>query len=453
MASTYTLIQKITVPANASPYSGINFTNIPQTYTDLVIKYSARGTQSAVYATTNPTFNGVTSNQNSSGFFGNGTSGSFGFRAPSNPSSAGATASANIFNNCEIRVHNYTSTRWKSFIIENATGGTQTEGWQEHYTGLYTSTSPVTSFGLSLATGNFVEGSTFYLYGISSGALSLLQPKATGGDQILYDGTFYYHIFFNTGLFTPNDTITCNYLVVAGGGGGGFNWGGGGGAGGLRSTVTATGGGGSLESPIGVNALTSYPILVGAGGAGGVAGTNAINSLNGNTSTFAHISSIGGGRGGSGADTFFSSSVGGSGGAGGRGNITTGSAGTSGQGFAGGSGDLNGLHAGGGGGAGAVGNNNQGSSASGNGGAGVATSISGTSVTYAGGGGGGGLSSQSRLAGAGGSGGGGAGAYTNDTNGVAGTSNTGSGGGGGAGGSPGGAGGNGGSGIVIIRYS
>ena len=43
---TYTLIQKTTLNASAA---SITFSSIPQTFTDLVVKVSARGTTSALY--------------------------------------------------------------------------------------------------------------------------------------------------------------------------------------------------------------------------------------------------------------------------------------------------------------------------------------------------------------------------------------------------------------------
>ena len=246
-----------------------------------------------------------------------------------------------------------------------------------------------------------------------------------------------FSVVSGTGVVTTpasNAPPTVDYLVVAGGGGGSR---GGGGAGGLRSTVTATGGGGTLESPLTVNAGTSYTVTVGAGGAGdpsaGSIGTNGANSV------FSTITSIGGGGAAQGTTSPLS---GGSGGGAETGGIS-GAAGTANQGFAGGDGFGSGgtRGSGGGGGAGAVGVNGA-SAAGGAGGAGVACSITGSSVTYGGGGGTHGISS----AGAGGTGGGGAGAVSGP--GGAGSANTG--GGGGGGGNEGGAGG---SGIVFLRYA
>jgi hypothetical protein len=296
--------------------------------------------------------------------------------------------------------------------------------------GLWSLTNAITSIGFTCTT-NFSEYSTFYLYGVAKlGTTPAIVPYATGGDTIMTDGTYWYHTFVSSGTFTPQKSLSCDYLVVAGGGGSrnGFSGvanTGGGGAGGLRSTVTATGGGGSLESALSLG-TSAYTVTVGAGGASG---------SNGSDSVFSTITSIGGGAAGS-------LSAGGSGGSGGGGvaySPTYAGTGTANQGYNG----ANGTTApnylgGGGGGAGAVGGSN-------NGGAGVATSISGSSVTYAGGGGGGG-----NTAGTGGAGGGGNGTSVTSATASAGTANT---GGGGGGCRDVGTGGAGGSGIVIVRYA
>jgi hypothetical protein len=290
------------------------------------------------------------------------------------------------------------------------------------YTSNFTPVNPTNSFYLQFADNSAATAAT-------------LGADTSGNGNNWTPNNF--SVVSGTGVVTTpasNAPPTVDYLVVAGGGGGSR---GGGGAGGLRSTVTATGGGGTLESPLTVNAGTSYTVTVGAGGAGdpnvSSIGTNGANSV------FGPITSTGGGAG---AQAAFAPLSGGSGGGAETGGIS-GAAGTANQGFAGGDGFGSGgtRGSGGGGGAGAVGVNGA-SAAGGAGGAGVACSITGSSVTYGGGGGTHGISS----AGAGGTGGGGAGAVSGP--GGAGSANTG--GGGGGGGNEGGAGG---SGIVILRYA
>ena len=456
MPNNYILLEKIVVGSAGA--SSVTFANIPQTgYTDLVVKMSARDTASAsAWYTLKLQFNSDTTDGNYStrivyGFGSTAGSGTANRQNTGYITSAARTA--NTFNNLEMYIPNYAGSTYKSFSTDVVTEGNGSSfEILGLYAGLWSSTAAITQIVLAPDADNFAANSTFYLYGVAAlGTTPAIAPKATGGDVIDTDGTYWYHIFRSSGTFTPATSLTCDYLVVAGGGGAaGFNTGGGtggGGAGGLRSTVTATGGGGSLESPLSLASSTGYTVTIGAGGAGG----NNVSGNKGSDSVFSTITSEGGGLS-------TRTASGGSGGSGGGGygypsGTYTGGAGTTNQGFAGGNGNTDGstwTASAGGGGAGAVATNV--SLANGNGtagGAGVATSISGSSVTYAGGGGGGTAKSGS-TAGTGGAGGGGAGGILN-ANGTNGTANTG-GGGGGMGGGSASTGGSGGSGIVIVRY-
>ena len=44
--------------------------------------------------------------------------------------------------------------------------------------------------------------------------------KANGGNRIVSDGTYWYHVFTGSGTFVPKQAITVNFLVIAGGGAG-----------------------------------------------------------------------------------------------------------------------------------------------------------------------------------------------------------------------------------------
>jgi hypothetical protein len=435
MANTFRKIQTITVGSGGS--ATIEFTSIPQTFTDLKIVLSARDTFAAVSSQGSIQFNNNTSAQYSfKRLRGSGSAAdSYGETGQTaiNWYNAfpGANATASVFGNAEIYIPNYTSANNKSFSIETVTENNGTEAYQVLWAGLLSNTAAVTSIKLSSTTA-YAQYSTATLYGISNVPV-LEGAKATGG-IITADNNYIYHTFLSSATFTPTQSITCDYLVVAGGGGGGNVYGGGGGAGGARCTVGATGGGGTLESALSLTA-TAYTVTVGAGGLAGSVGNNSV---------FGSITSTAGGRGATYNTT--AAGTGGSGGGGGGSNGQTPKGlGTANQGFDGADGGTSGNYgAGGGGGAGALGGTP--GTNSGVGGAGITTSISGTSTTYAGGGGGGKTNNGANAA-AGGAGGGGAG--SNTTPGTAGTANTG-GGGGGAFSNPGGQGG---SGIVIVRYA
>jgi len=459
MPANYVLLEKITVGAAGA--ASVTFSGIPQTgYTDLVVRANMRSNVSGTYGTgLYLEFNGnAASAYTVRALEGYDSSASSYVTGPNTFINAGGVVgtsqTANTFNNFEMYIPNYTSSNYKSTSIDNVEENNSATGWDNNLAAvLWANTSAITSIKFTPNGGNFVQYSTFYLYGVAAlGTTPVIVPYATGGDTIMTDGTYWYHTFISSGTFTPasGKTLTCDYLVVAGGGGGGAINAGGGGAGGLRSTVTATGGGGSLESPLSLGS-SAYTVTIGAGGAGA---TTIANGTNGSNSVFSTITSTGGGGG---ATYNAAGSTGGSGGGGGGDNGATGragGAGTANQGYAGGKG-INVVNriGGGGGGASAVGAaavESGGNLFPGNGGNGVATSITGSSVTYAGGGGGSAPGTgYGNNYGVGGTGGGGTGSMDGGNAATAGTVNLGGGGGGGAGYN----GAAGGSGIVIVRYA
>lgn len=415
---TYIPLQSVVL---SSATSNITFSNIDQTYTDLVlvINATAPGTftsqlvfnsdnSSTLYSHTDLVGNGTTSR----------TSGGSGYLA----------IIGNVYTtqtNFIAHIMNYANTTTYKTTLSRANNA---DNRLDASVSLWRNTNAITSVRVEnyLGADLFAAGTTFDLYGISP--VNAKVASASGGTDILYDSTYVYHVFKGSGVFTPNRTLSCDILVVAGGGGGqtegfGGNRGGGGGAGGFQVLTSQS-------------VSASSVITVGAGGTGGIyPSTSATNGVN---SQFAALTaSVGGGRGNSSAGN----ANGGSGGGGNPGYA--GGTGTAGQGNNGGSGQT--TATGGGGGAGAAGGNGTTGGPYGAGGVGSSAYSSWGSVTstgqnvsgtyyYAGGGGG--------TAGAGGLGGGG-------TTEVAGTTNTG-GGGGGSGST--GSGAAGGSGLVIVRY-
>jgi len=446
MPANYVLLEKITVGAAGA--ASVTFSGIPQTgYTDLVVKWSARNDAGAISRSVYVTFNGSSTSYSDRYLQGDGSS------ASSGSNSGGGTrlyagectafnATANTFANQELYIPNYTSSNNKSVSVDSVSETNATTIYSTLVASLWSNSAAITSMNLTTTSGLFVQGSTFYLYGVAKlGTTPAIVPYATGGDTIMTDGTYWYHTFLSSGTFTPAKGLSCDVLVVAGGGGsGGYN---------------GAGGAGGLSYQSGRSVSSAATVTIGAGGAGG--GNQSTNGTNGSNSVFDTITSNGGGGGGAITNN---GNAGGSGGGGANG--TNGGAsnqgssgGATGFGFAGG----NGLNAptlgGGGGGAGAVGAN-AGGGVAGNGGAGVNTystwlSATGTGVSGFIAGGGGGGNDNGATGATGGSGGGGAGGRHSTSAGGAGVANTG-----------GGAGGNnvnyfgspaGGSGLVIVRYA
>jgi hypothetical protein len=467
MLETMTKLQ--TVYLSSGSQGTITFTNIPQNYTDLVVKASVRSTYASTYYDNMLlTFNG-----SSSGYsfargigIGNGISIDGPFVSQSNiyvGEVPAVTATASTFSNNDMYLPNYTGSTFKHISVDKTLENTTSTYIIGMAVGLWANTSPITSINLALASGSFAQYSQVTLYGVKAQRTAVGNSvKATGG-AISFDGTYVYHTFTSTGAFAPTTRVVADILSVSGGGGGGAAHGGGGGAGGLYY---------SPNTPL---QITSYTLTVGGGGAGSTTSASGTNGVN---SSFTGLTdAVGGGGGGTYSGT--GTSAGSNGGSGGGGSnypgntVYSGGTATSGQGNAGGSssGNLAGGAGGGGGGSGAAGSNgtnqgtlSQGGGQGGTGGDGLnaystwlsATGL-GVSGYIAGGGGGGSYRSPSYttyVASAGGAGGGGAGGYSNSayTPQAAGVGviNTGSGGGGGAG--NGGSGSAGGSGLIIVRY-
>ena len=472
MSTNMTLITSVTVGSGGAASVTLPATGtIPATYTDLQVLVSTRGATGGVGYNLIQ-FNSSTSNFSTKEVQGNGSGTSSNSDTTGRAGAyVGSTDTASTFSNNLIYIPNYTSSNYKSFSVDSVTENNATTAYATLIAGLWSNTAAITSITFTTSGSvNFAEGSTFYLYGISNVTSG---SKATGG-VVSSDGTYNYHAFYQSGIFTPTVAISnADILVLAGGGGGGGaaqTPGGGGGAGGIRVFTSQ-----SLTT-------TAYTCLVGAGGAGGAASNAGVPGSGGNSSfsgsAFSTISATGGGRGGQ----YSTVTAGASGGSGGGGTIggAAGSGNSGGytpvEGFAGGAGTTDQAGAGGGG-AGAVGTSGSVAlSVAGAGGIGVTSSllnaIGAATLTgqpyqgnyyYGGGGGGGGGYYYIYGGGAGGIGGGTAG-----TGGSAGgTTNTpdpamlstgGGGGGGGAdldggGGYPLTVGGQGGSGLIVIRYA
>lgn len=453
MPSSITKIQTISVGSGGS--SSIAFNNIPQTYTDLIIKFSGRpsnATTTAMVWVYNSSVT-VANAYNNLRLYGTDNSVStdtFGVDYSLNNMMTRGDSTSNTFGNGEIYIPNYTRNGFGKIASSDGTG-VGDNSFRMLNINYWIGTDPITSITLLPfgSIGTFVQHTVATLYGVTKYAEASNGSKASGG-TVTTAGGYTYHTFFSSGMFTPSTNITgAEVLVVAGGGSGGHDQGGGGGAGGYR---TSTG--------LSLTSGTGYQAIVGAGGSGN---TSFTQKCNGTNSVFSTVLSTGGGGAGGYNQN---GNAGGSGGGGGGANTGTGGTGGAGnagsfspvEGYAGGTSPNSQYSASGGGGATEVGQNAPGSIA-GKGGNGSNVHSSWLSATntgvngyLAGGGGGGIYSPGGATGGAGGFGGAGFGGGTIGTvNGTPALPNTGSGGGGGSG--NGGAGGAGGSGIVIIRYT
>ncbi len=162
----------------ATPQANIEFTSIPQGYTDLVIVLSARGDRaSSEVDQLQLTFNGSTSGYSYRTLYGLGAGGSGSGNASAQGSIPniwinGNQSTSNTFGNASIYIPNYTSSNNKSISFDivtegNVSGSTAYTIFTGFQAGLWSNTSAITSVKLAEYIGtNLITNSTFTLYGI-----------------------------------------------------------------------------------------------------------------------------------------------------------------------------------------------------------------------------------------------------------------------------------------------
>ena len=165
---TFTLIAAHTIPTAVADYT---FTAIPNTYTDLVLKISARSTANGGQ-NCNLTFNSNTSGYSDRILSGNGSSAaSFSSGNTSRGGSIvipGADFTASTFGNGEIYIPNYAGSAAKSFSSDSGSENNATLSYLQMQATLWNNTAAITSIKIDLSGGNFAVNSTFYLYGVSN---------------------------------------------------------------------------------------------------------------------------------------------------------------------------------------------------------------------------------------------------------------------------------------------
>ena len=178
MAKTYTLIEAKTL---ASAVNSITFSSIPQTYTDLILKTSIRGTSGSYFTqAVRVTFNSSTSGYTTITLLNVGASSVTSVTNPYSVTAASipifgnnAASTTTTFNNSEIYIPNYAGSNNKSFssdtVVESNSNGLY-DVQSGIITGLLTNTAAITSITLTAQSGegDFATNSTFYLYGIKN---------------------------------------------------------------------------------------------------------------------------------------------------------------------------------------------------------------------------------------------------------------------------------------------
>jgi len=167
----YKLIETKTL---ASATTSIQFTSIPQTYTDLSLKFLLRSDQGGAYFTDNNniTINGSTSGYSVRALF-NGAN-SFNQSGSSMKFSLlnGSLTTSNSFTIGDIHIGNYSGSTIKNLGWDSATETNTTVDsfYLMLFAGLWSNTAPITSISFNSGAGNFVVGSTISLYGVTKGS-------------------------------------------------------------------------------------------------------------------------------------------------------------------------------------------------------------------------------------------------------------------------------------------
>jgi hypothetical protein len=171
--ATYNLISSQTLGATTA---SVTFASIPSTYNDLKLVVSARGDAAAYPVTVNLKLNGDTAtNYSYTNLLGNSSVAS-GTQTSSQTVDAisnvnGANATASTFGAWEIYIPNYTSTGSKPFFgidVVETNDVTAAHAKIQANAHLYRGTSGISSITLTPSSGNFVQYSNFYLYGIKN---------------------------------------------------------------------------------------------------------------------------------------------------------------------------------------------------------------------------------------------------------------------------------------------
>jgi hypothetical protein len=168
MANTYTLISSVTVSAGGA--SSIDFTSIPNTYSDLVVIHSLRTSRSAYQESIKLSFNGSTSSQTNRRLYtdGSGISSTtdtlmYGGQA------TGSTATASTFGNSKIYITNYTNSNGKASFEEGTTENNATNILLDINANFWANSSVVNQITLTPENGGTIQQySTAYLYGIKN---------------------------------------------------------------------------------------------------------------------------------------------------------------------------------------------------------------------------------------------------------------------------------------------
>jgi hypothetical protein len=164
VATTFVKIQTITVGSGGA--STLDFTSIPQTFTDLKLVLSSRGSGSgANFVKFNNSTIGVTQRY----ILGTGSATAAGSDVVMYMGEANySTFTASTFASSELYIPNYTSANQKSSSSTHVQETNTTAAYAGFNANLWANTAAITQITIYLSAGTYVEYTTATLYGIKS---------------------------------------------------------------------------------------------------------------------------------------------------------------------------------------------------------------------------------------------------------------------------------------------
>lgn len=169
MALTYQCIGSNTL---GSSTASVTFSSIPGTFTDLELRLSMRSDVASTNGYAIFTFNGNTSNYTELRAEWDGTTAGAYRRTSTTDIQLlainGASSTSNTFSSHSIFIPSYTVSQSKPLSLmfnreQNAVGG-----YLGTLSGFWANSAAITSITISTTSGNFVAGSSFFLYGIKN---------------------------------------------------------------------------------------------------------------------------------------------------------------------------------------------------------------------------------------------------------------------------------------------
>lgn len=166
MAYTYSKIASVTVGSGG--VSNIAFLSIPQNYNDLCLKISNRISGVGAGNVATITFNGNTTGYTRRTIYA-GATGAFSNTGTNDPiwvNGNGETAST--FANSDLYIPNYAGSGNKSYSVDGVMENNASAKYLGLFAGLWSNSNAINQIVVTSPAGNFLEHSTFTLYGIKA---------------------------------------------------------------------------------------------------------------------------------------------------------------------------------------------------------------------------------------------------------------------------------------------